>query len=944
MHLLFSPVSLRLPPSTIMALYRLTPTFQKLKDLYARLSRHRTAWVILYVTVVPLALLHGFVIAVWLSGPARAWDGTGHYGIAQIYDRSIFPDTFGWTHAHFGGMPFPNFYPPLFFWCVSLLHHTQLFSFDTSFKLLILLPTLLMPLALWLLAWTVSERNRSVTFWAALLGLIPLVSTRFGGHFRWSSGLDYFSTYAAGMYTQPLGFVLLLAWYVTYIKAHRKVWLFVLSCLLLALAVLGNYLNGLMAVLMVAGVFVFDLARYRSAASASDDERREARRALLAHFASPVISAALALFWLVPMFGTYEYFVTRPFTLIIITQGMLVWFVAAAIGMVCWLRRPTRLTAPYILTCLALAFVLMLAAGFAPRWYPLQANRLTPTLNFLLSVPVGYAVSTAFEKLREFLANRLPRVGRQTARLTPYVFVSSLVLFLAYLFAVSISANMRLVQSVIIPMSFYPASNGTSQQGATGAAGRPARSTDSTGDLPLVTQTEDLLALWRQEHQYDYEMSVAAEATLNDILRFAKEHRSGRYAVEVPDLYTLDLRAFDARALNSYLGAQGNQTLTVVFREASPSALFMYPQVNALSYNPENFGFSSALADDLDFAAQPIEKHLSRMSMLGARYLVIRSDGMKEQLTGREDISARYDFGDWSVFELRREPPPPAQVLPYRPALLVTGFTLKGRRNNELNYVRFAEEQFADDWYDVLLVRAPTPQLDDLSSMPELNLFGALILENYDCDRCDLVYRRIRDFAQRRPVILLAKDDLLFNRIRNSLRDFPLATVIERPEEGPGVWLDNLGPTRHYATSAARQVWSQIRHVLEEHKVPTGQATVSGVVDGDRIRIDYAPDGGASGSPAVPVLINTSYHPNWQRENGQPIYAASPTFMLTFLYGPTDITFERRAVDRFGLWASASTLALLLSLACWHYLSLFSRSRRRAVVAARVEPAGDIIR
>ena len=58
---------------------------------------------------------------------SRAIDGSGHFAIGQIYDQSIFPDTFGWTNAYFGGMSFPNFYPPLFFWLVSLLHHTHLF-------------------------------------------------------------------------------------------------------------------------------------------------------------------------------------------------------------------------------------------------------------------------------------------------------------------------------------------------------------------------------------------------------------------------------------------------------------------------------------------------------------------------------------------------------------------------------------------------------------------------------------------------------------------------------------------------------------------------------------------------------------------------------------------------------------------------------------------------
>lgn len=68
-------------------------------------------------------------------GVARGWDGSGHNAIGTLYDQVIFPNTFGWTGAYCGGMPFPNFYPPLFYWLVALLHHTHLVSFSTALKI-----------------------------------------------------------------------------------------------------------------------------------------------------------------------------------------------------------------------------------------------------------------------------------------------------------------------------------------------------------------------------------------------------------------------------------------------------------------------------------------------------------------------------------------------------------------------------------------------------------------------------------------------------------------------------------------------------------------------------------------------------------------------------------------------------------------------------------------
>lgn len=114
---------------------------------------------------------------------------------------------------------------------------------------------------------------------------------------------------------------------------------------------------------------------------------------------------------------------------------------------------------------------------------------------------------------------------------------------------------------------------------------------------------------------------------INELLAFADGHRDGRYLVEVinPTLTPAYADAsFDARALNSYLGAQGNETLAAVFHEASPNSLFMLPAVDALSSYPDSFGISSTLADDLDFSTQPLSKHIECTRLLGVKYIVSR--------------------------------------------------------------------------------------------------------------------------------------------------------------------------------------------------------------------------------------------------------------------------------------------------------------------------------
>ncbi len=50
------------------------------------------------------------------------WDGSTHFSMAILYSQSIFPAVWGWIPNYFFGMPFPQFYPPLFSYVFSILN------------------------------------------------------------------------------------------------------------------------------------------------------------------------------------------------------------------------------------------------------------------------------------------------------------------------------------------------------------------------------------------------------------------------------------------------------------------------------------------------------------------------------------------------------------------------------------------------------------------------------------------------------------------------------------------------------------------------------------------------------------------------------------------------------------------------------------------------------
>lgn len=875
----------------------------KLTALFARLKL-RVFLFLGYITLLPVLLFYKFWFALWSKGWPRAWDGSGHYGILQVYDKFIVPDTFGWTHAYFGGMPFPNFYPPIFYWCVSILHHTGMFSLESAFKLLIILPVLLMPVTIWALAWVLSQKNLSVTAWASLFSIIPLADPRFSGSLDMAQGLDYFSTFGIGMYAHVFGFILLIAWYVVYINSSRNAGRLTLASLLLALTVLTSFFNAIVATILVMTVVAVDVKRYIVPADSVD--RCEARRALSAHIVTPLIAACLSAFWLAPMFNEYDYFVTRPFFNVMITPSMWALYICSGIGFFWWSRLLTRALYSFFAACSIMLALIMVSALLAPGWLPLQAHRFIPNLTFLLCAPAGFFISKIMSTLRFQLCHKFGLIQPFKNRIAPYSFAAFLILLAISVLGLANSNLMRTYVLFLDTVGFYP------QIDVAPAADYSQAKKDLSSPAPVSNALDTTSTL---DYAGDHGVASGAES-LRMILGFAQRHQDGRYLVELPAAYNHEVNTYDSRAINSYLGGQGNETIVVVFREASPNSLFMFPQMNAFSTNSDNFGISSVLADDIDFYDQPLETHLNRSQFLGVRYLVIFSQSMKERLAKEPIVGDRYDFGGWSVFQLKNSPPSQVQALVYRPALVVTDFTLKRRRVNEYNFIRYAEEQFAESWFDVLLVRSEELMADRLGDESELSKFGALILDTYKCDDCLLAFNRLRGFSQKRPLILLASDASLFHRIRANLSSFPYATIIERATNDPGMWAENVyGPNFRGQSSPVRNTWNQIRLILDKNKVEVKEASLKGDVHLSGIHISSE----KQSEPNVPALIRTTFHPKWKRHDNEKIYSATPMFMLTFINGPAQIKYTRNLADYAALWMSAVTFAILVIFAGYSY-------------------------
>jgi hypothetical protein len=261
------------------------------------------------------------------------------------------------------------------------------------------------------------------------------------------------------------------------------------------------------------------------------------------------------------------------------------------------------------------------------------------------------------------------------------------------------------------------------------------------------------------------------DPSIASVLDFGRIHKEGRYIVENPWQH---VDQYDSRALNAYLGMQGNETLSIVFHEASASSVFFTPLVNALSASMDSFGISAALASDLDFYNQPPEQHLHRAREVGVRYIACLTPWIKRRFRQQSDLT-EYNLGRWSVFEMKAQVSPAVEILRYLPALVVSSLNLKERQSGSYSFIRLSEEEFNSGYSNVLLARAETYNIDKLSNLED---FGALVLETYDCSNVDAAFEALRLFAQKRLLVLVSSDRPLYVRLASHLSE----SFVESPK------------------------------------------------------------------------------------------------------------------------------------------------------------------
>jgi hypothetical protein len=120
-------------------------------------------------------------------------------------------------------------------------------------------------------------------------------------------------------------------------------------------------------------------------------------------------------------------------------------------------------------------------------------------------------------------------------------------------------------------------------------------------------------------------------------------------------------------------------------------------------------------------------------------------------------------------------------------------------------------------------------------------------------------------------------------------------------------------------------------------KKPVKAVTVSNIQTGDdTVSFDVS-------EPGVPVLVKTSYFPNWQVEGAKGPWRASPNMMVVVPTGThVSLHYGRTGVDWAGMLFTVFGLVGLAGLARWKLTPLEPRPpRRRRVETVGAPPGPD---
>ena len=299
--------------------------------------------------------------------------------LVQLYASHVFPNVIGWLPEPYGGIPFPVFYPPLFYWSGAVFMKLTGLSAPLAVKILTTLSFAALPGVLFILGRRIGLRRSEALLAAGWAGVIAC-----GSNVASLSGIGLLGEFEVGLYTQTLGFVWLCVW-CAFLPYSPRSWK---AALIAVIALCATILSNVHVLPFAAiyGLCWLALTHFRRVRLTTTTRPWLHFVNSLLWLITPVVIAGI---WLVPLIRWYRYSVGRPLP----TEGLfaslggfnIVW---PACLLVAWKeRKHTKL----VVLCVAVVLTAITAltpVGELIKWIPFQPARVLAGPMILATIPL----------------------------------------------------------------------------------------------------------------------------------------------------------------------------------------------------------------------------------------------------------------------------------------------------------------------------------------------------------------------------------------------------------------------------------------------------------------------------------------------------------------------------------------------------------------------------
>lgn len=349
------------------------------------IKRHQDLFLLILFGCVLIGVNWEVFHVFWKLDIIGGWDGTGHAAIGEYYAKNIFPKTWGWAPHWYAGMPFPQFYTPLFHIIVSTLYTITPFEYSTVLKIFLTCLNFILP---GLLAWTtrVKTQNIFAGIGAGIITIFLLSLDSWGMEF----GISLRATFGSGIFTQLLGFICLIVWFHFFLEAEYSFKANLLSIFFLFLTLIANtFIVPIAAILFFVTIFcrgIFQLKKFTV---------RKFFSWIFQYFLRGLIPFLLAAFWYVPMLTYFQYLTSQSLPPNGINELFFAW-IPLWIGIVISMSIGFYKKQQFIIiiggSCLMIFLLVFSQIDRIFQSLPIQPFRFMASFFFLAPILIGHVV------------------------------------------------------------------------------------------------------------------------------------------------------------------------------------------------------------------------------------------------------------------------------------------------------------------------------------------------------------------------------------------------------------------------------------------------------------------------------------------------------------------------------------------------------------------------